>query len=294
MAGNNKAGRLRCHEDTVLFREAVRFTAAETRFLPRLIEKDYFCSLLLHYLTAAVDHLVFKGGTCLAKVHVGFYRLSEDLDFVVPMAVNASRSSRSKRALTIKETIAELPQALDLFRVIDPLRGANNSTQYVAKVGYQSLLGQGEEAIKIEIGLREPLLTPAFSGQAQTLLLNPLSGKGMVEPFKVTCISLHEAMAEKLRAALSRREPAIRDFYDIDFAVRNLGLQLGNEQLLALARQKLSVPGNEQVDVSGDRLAALRRQHESRLKAVLRTKDFEGFDLEHAFAMVADVATRIG
>lgn len=61
---------IRAHEDAVLFREAVSFTAAETGFAPRLIEKDYFCTVLLAYLSAAAGaELVFKGGTCLAKVH---------------------------------------------------------------------------------------------------------------------------------------------------------------------------------------------------------------------------------
>ena len=64
------------HEDPDMFREAVNFTAAETTFLPRLIEKDYFCTLLLRYLSASDGSLVFKGGTCLAKVYAGFYRLS--------------------------------------------------------------------------------------------------------------------------------------------------------------------------------------------------------------------------
>ena len=71
------------HEDAELFREAVRLTQTQTGFAARLIEKDYFCSMLLYYLTQAVGGLVFKGGTCLAKVHVGFYRLSEDLDYAV-------------------------------------------------------------------------------------------------------------------------------------------------------------------------------------------------------------------
>jgi len=74
---------LRLHEDVALFREAVRFTAAETRFAPRLIEKDYLCSVILRHLVPAAPALVFRGGTCLAKVHLGFYRLSEDLDFLV-------------------------------------------------------------------------------------------------------------------------------------------------------------------------------------------------------------------
>jgi len=67
-----------------LFREAIRFTSAETAFSTRLIEKDYFCTLMLSYFSTSAE-MVFKGGTCLAKVHAGFYRLSEDLDFAISM-----------------------------------------------------------------------------------------------------------------------------------------------------------------------------------------------------------------
>jgi len=65
----------RVHRDTVLFREAVDFTAAKTGFSPRLVEKDYFCTVLLANLTTMQSSpLVFKGGTCLAKVYAEFYR----------------------------------------------------------------------------------------------------------------------------------------------------------------------------------------------------------------------------
>jgi hypothetical protein len=71
-------------------------------------------------------------------------------------------------------------------------------------------------------------------------------------------------------------------------------LQLADATLIALVRQKLAVPGNEPVDVSDVRLAALRQQLDSRLKPVLRTKDFKEFHLERAFAMVVDVAGMVG
>jgi predicted nucleotidyltransferase component of viral defense system len=81
---------IKFHEDPVLFLDAVNLTVAETAFTARLIEKDYFCSVLLEHLAAVSGgHLVFKGGTCLAKVHTAFYRLSEDLDFVIPTPVDA-------------------------------------------------------------------------------------------------------------------------------------------------------------------------------------------------------------
>jgi len=63
---------VRVHKDLSLFREAVNFTTVETEFASRLIEKDYFCTVLLAYLAAIDDRLVFKGGTCLAKVHADF------------------------------------------------------------------------------------------------------------------------------------------------------------------------------------------------------------------------------
>jgi len=58
---------VRAHEDPSLFLESVNFTTAETAFASRLIEKDYFCTVLLAYLAGVMDdRLVFKGGTCLA------------------------------------------------------------------------------------------------------------------------------------------------------------------------------------------------------------------------------------
>ena len=91
--------RITLHEDVPLFREAIAFTAAKTGFSQQVIEKDYFCTVLLEDLT---NHggpgLVFKGGTCLAKVHAGFYRLSEDLDFSIQIRNAASRSERGNAA----------------------------------------------------------------------------------------------------------------------------------------------------------------------------------------------------
>ncbi|MDD5170666.1 MAG: nucleotidyl transferase AbiEii/AbiGii toxin family protein, partial [Syntrophales bacterium] len=262
------------HKDPVMFREAVNFTAAQTKFISRLIEKDYFCTVLLDYLAAWDGSLVFKGGTCLAKVHAGFYRLSEDLDFVIPTPVSASRSDRRALSLQLKKAIDQLPTLLDAFRLIEPLKGANNSTQYVAVIGYTSLINRQEETIKIEVGLREPLLTEIISGKAQTILLDPISGDAMMPVVAMPCISLDEAMAEKLRAALSRREAAIRDFFDIDYAIRKLDFSPLASEITELVAEKLAVPGNEPIDVSPYRLETLHRQIESRLKSVLRTSDF--------------------
>lgn len=49
-----------------------------------LLEKDMLLHLLLKELTADQhfrENYVFKGGTCLIKCYLGYYRFSEDLDF---------------------------------------------------------------------------------------------------------------------------------------------------------------------------------------------------------------------
>ena len=281
------------HKDAEIFRDALALTRERTGFAERLIEKDYFCTALLEYLAATANKLVFKGGTCLAKVHANFYRLSEDLDFVIPMPTDAPRAKRSKQATAVKEAVATLPRQIPFFRLVEPLTGANNSTQYNAVIGYASLAGRQEETIKIEVALREPLLLDPLNDLAQTILLDPVSRKPLLKPLEVRCIAKMEAFAEKFRAALSRREVAVRDFFDLDYAVRRLGLQPENPELIDLVRRKLSVPGNEPVDVSANRLAALRQQVGPQLQPVLRAEDFAEFDLERAFQTVATMAAKM-
>ncbi len=202
--------------DADFFRTAVNFTAPRTAFAARLIEKDFFCSMLLEYLASSIDTLVFKGGTCLAKVYAEFCRLSEDLAFVISMPVDAKRAEHNKRAAALKSAVAETAHGLPGFRMVQLLTGANNSTQYIAVVGYRSLIGGQEDFIMVEVGLREPLLTSAQVGSARTILLNPVSDQPLMKPVMLPCISKIEAFAEKFRAAMTRREVAIRDFYDID------------------------------------------------------------------------------
>ncbi len=277
-----------------MFRDALALTREQTGFAARLIEKDYFCTLLLEYLAGASRELVFKGGTCLAKVHANFYRLSEDLDFVIPMPAAAPRSERSQRAKSLKEAIAAISKRLPIFRLIEPLTGANRSTQYHAVVGYASLSAGREDTIKIEVALREPLLLPTVDGLVRTVLLDPVSRRTWVPPLAVRCIAKAEAFAEKFRAALSRREVAARDFFDLDYAVRKLGLRADEAELIGLVRQKLAIRGNDPVDVSEKRQAELRQQVEPQLRAVLRREDFAEFDVERAFRLVADMAIRAG
>lgn len=277
-----------------MFRDALTLTGEQTGFSERLIEKDYFCTLLLAEMARLGGPLVFKGGTCLTKVHADFYRLSEDMDFAIPMATDDPRSQRSRKVAPFKAALDDLPERLPFFRLVQPLTGANSSTQYVGTLAYTSLVSGGDETVKIEIGLREPLLCDVFNGQAKTALLNPVTRQPWLPPVSVLCMARTEAFAEKFRAALSRREAAARDFFDLDYAIRKLGLRVDDTELIRLVRQKLAVAGNEPVDVSDRRWADLRRRVTPQLQPVLRENDFAGFDVDRAFRIVSEMAVRVG
>jgi predicted nucleotidyltransferase component of viral defense system len=286
---------IRWHEEAPEdLRAAIRFTAEETGFAPRLIEKDYFCSVILEALAEADVPLVFKGGTCLAKVHSGFFRLSEDLDFSIPTAPDSTRGDRSRAIAPVKAIVATLPKRIPGIEMLVPLEGHNASTQYNATLGYRSLLAPRTETIAIEIGLREPTLTPPERAHVHTALLHWVQGGALLETFPVRCLTYTEAMAEKLRAALSRKEVAIRDFFDIDHAVRVAGLDVSGAELVRLLRAKLAVPGTGAIDVSSARLNDLRPQLDAHLRPVLRAREFEQFDLDRAFGIVRGVADRLG
>jgi predicted nucleotidyltransferase component of viral defense system len=286
--------RLRWHEDPDAFLDLLTLTAARTGFQVRLVEKDYFCSVLLQYLAASCPGLVFKGGTCLAKVHMEFHRMSEDLDFTIPVPFGSTRSTRSRLADELKRSVSGIERQLSGFRIVTAVNGANNSTQYNAVVAYTSRGGLQEETIKIEAGVREPLMTPAIRGEARTLLLDPGSDRALIPALPLTCLSHAETMAEKLRAALSRRDAAIRDFYDVDHAVHRRSYRVADTAFLTLVRQKLELPGNIAVDLSAARFASLKAQLDTALEPVLRPVDFASFDLDRAFSTVTEVAAALG
>jgi predicted nucleotidyltransferase component of viral defense system len=284
---------IRAHQDPILFREALTYTAASTRFAVRLIEKDYFCTVALAYFVQAGAGLVFKGGTALAKVHMGFYRLSEDLDFTIPMPISATRRQRSQAARALGAAVGKISVMLPEFAVEEALTGSNNSTQYNAVIQYASPLTGQPETIRIEVSLREPLLSGPVGGKARTMVRHPLTDKPLVPDLPVPCIGGTEALAEKFRAALTRREVAIRDFYDLHHASVRLGLKVDNAELIAMVAHKLGVPGNPPMDLGEERVEQLRRQRESRLRPVLRAQDFDAFDLDAAIAIVQQMARKL-
>ena len=279
--------------DPDIFREALSYSEGVTGFTASLIEKDYYCSLILHHVFNRETQLVFKGGTCLSKVYADFYRLSEDLDLVIPVAVDTPRNQRGSKMDPIKGVFDELPKVIPGISISRTFRGYNESRQYIGYLEYPSALLDNQESIKIEIGIREPLLLPSVTGKTRTIVVNPFSGRPLLPIFTLQVMDIKEAYAEKVRAALTRREPAIRDLFDLFYAVRKMELDLDDHDFIFLVKQKLDVPGNIPVDISVEYKQELVGQLEGQLRPVLRPTDFESFDMNKAFEMIVRIAKTV-
>jgi predicted nucleotidyltransferase component of viral defense system len=281
------------HRDPRRFRDALAYSEASRQFRALLIEKDYYCSLVLKELEPLFGaELVFKGGTSLSKVHSDFVRMSEDLDFSISVSPNASPGKRRRAANSFKALFADLVSRSDCFKVAAPLTGHNQSRQYNVRLAYQSAVTGQDEFLKIEVGLREEVLYPPERLAARTLLADPNTDEAVLAPFSVQVLTRQEAYAEKVRAALTRTTPAIRDFFDVDNAVQGGLISPLDEVFVELLERKLSVT-KDPVDLSSARVEKLRNQLDAQLRPVLRQADYDAFLLDRVVALLERVAGKV-
>ncbi len=281
------------HLDERRFRDALTHTEDRRKFRASLIEKDYYCSLVLRDLAPLFGAaLVFKGGTSLSKVHSDFFRLSEDLDFSISVPAAASQAERRKAAAPFKELFAQIVAKSGCFRIADELAAHNQNRQYNARLAYRSSVTAQDDFLKIEVGLREEVLLPPERLPARTLLTDPFTGDAALLPFDVQVLTRREAYAEKVRAALTRREPAIRDFFDVDNAVEGGLLAPLETGFMELLVRKLAVT-KDPVNLTPARAEALQHQLEAELRPVLRQVDYDAFKLDRVLQLLSEVAKRV-
>src|SRR3989339_396469 len=140
-----------------------------------LIEKDFYLNILLSKIN--FEEYVFKGGTCLAKAYLDYFRFSEDLDFTfINQKLWEGKSTKSIKKIC-KEKIDSLGEQLKNmgfnFKFDKADRNfveiGNNNKLVTYKVYYDSVLTGKPSFIKIQINFLEKIIfTP------QTKKLNPL------------------------------------------------------------------------------------------------------------------------
>src|SRR3989338_2397175 len=216
--------------------------AGKLRFRPAIVEKDYYLTVILNQIeTRLSERIVFKGGTLLNKIHLNYHRLSEDLDFTWHGKVG-TRSERSRAIMPIREKMPEFLKPLGLTSEKPEGDGFNNSTQYLFKLKYPSVFMEREESVKLEIALRQPPLDKPVHNVIRHFYQDPFTGEDLFPAGKILSLSLNEAVAEKLKAAMTRRDAAVRDYYDLWYIAES-GFDFHQSSFIKLFKSKLSGEG---------------------------------------------------
>ena len=270
--------------DNKKLKDIINYVADKQGFRPAIIEKDY---RLTRILNAVNEHLsrniVFKGGTLLNKAYLNYHRLSEDLDFSYRNDIDVS--TRGKRSKAIASIRKKMPSFLSFLKLTsdDPEgKGFNNSTQYLFNLQYQSIIMNHEEGIKFEISLRQPSFLPPANVQIKHFYQDPFSREDLFPQGSVLALSLKECVAEKLKAAISRLTPAIRDYYDLGHFIK-IGFDFERPDLLGLVNKKLKLDGYEgdysfNLGLSAQAIEELKRISGSDLTPMIRAD--EEFNLD--------------
>lgn len=268
--------------DREQLKDIIPAIAGKMKFRPAIVEKDYYLTVILNNIEALLtDKIVFKGGTLLNKVHLNYHRLSEDLDFTYNAQFTA-RSQRSKAITPIREKMSSFLKALHLTSDKPEGEGFNNSTQYVFKVKYPSVLRVKDDVIKLEISLRQPPIDKPVHTEIKHFYQDPFTGEDLFPLGKVLSLSWKEAVAEKLKAAISRKDVAIRDYYDL-WHIAEFGFDFYDKKFIKLFKRKVIDEGyagdySKDFGLSADKISLLRKQVDGLLIPVIRAG--EAFDLD--------------
>lgn len=190
-----------------------------------IIEKDWALSYVLLGLASVPElrkELVFKGGTCLRKMYFHGYRFSEDLDFSARSQQPCAQlldQLRDATSVTLERMAEFGPFQMNIRS--KPERDVHPRGQCAFDLHVQfPWMPSPQLKLKIEITANEPILHAI----AERMLIHEFDEEKFAP--SLSCYSLEEVAAEKLRALLQSRKHLVekgwvnnrpRDVYDLAY-----------------------------------------------------------------------------
>lgn len=247
------------------------------------LEKDFLLTVILIFIWRHYKELIFKGWTCLNKIYLDYFRLSEDLDFVV-----INKWNRTERKAILEDYKQRLTKDLAILwlEITDQRTKYNEDRQWIFNFSYTSLIDNSPQNIQIDITMKEKLEIEPASKHIKSIFISKTMEENIFVEHTITCMEFDEIVAEKTRASLTRIQPAIRDFFDVWY-IKNFA-KFDFERIMDLIETKLEESNHEYtIDESFD---LLNKQIETDLKPVLK-KNFE-FDLKEIFEFIKQLKTK--
>lgn len=213
-----------------------------------LIEKDVILHQVLLDLSKNgffSENFLFKGGTCLIKCYLGYYRFSEDIDFtwknqgqfrgMSQKGIRRYLSSAIGEVGTIFEGVAE-NRGLD-FKCVKSNRnyvelGGGNKT-VTFKIWYDSEILNRRSFFKVQINFVEDMHFPGVRNELKSLLGKPATELKALFPseygeyakrMRFDTYDVREILSEKVRSILTRRGAKARDFVDVYLMSKKFGI----------------------------------------------------------------------
>jgi predicted nucleotidyltransferase component of viral defense system len=277
--------------DRELLADLCREVAANEGVQPFAVEKDFYLTRLIWALAQEFgDRLLLKGGTLLSKVDLGYRRMSEDVDLVIPGAPTRHGGINATATNPVRDALRRLAPIVGLRLENHNGESSERGARVIWTLKYDSSFGP--QSIDVEVAIRPVLQSPRRATLRQ-LLSDPLAG----DYSEAYCWALDadEARAEKVRAAFTRRE--IRDYYDLDQLLR-AGKDFMSEPFRALVDKKLAELQapllSDQPDSFGMTAAQQRQlntQTRKGLQAVVRAGE-ESFGLDAMLAKFNEIWRR--
>lgn len=193
------------------------------------------------------DNYAFKGGTCLTKCYLGYYRFSEDLDFTF---LNQDRFAHKSEKQIRKIISVELDQVITILERfckrlgLDFVNDKSNQRYFefgagnkfmTIKLYYNSVELNKESFLKLQISFIESLLFPIKEKKANNLISNndtsikfliPSGTEWVLKIPLVNCYDIKEILSEKIMAILTRRGVKSRDFIDVYLIIKAQNLNI--------------------------------------------------------------------
>lgn len=276
----------------MLIKDKTNITATE------LIEKDFYLNILLSKLN--FEEYVFKGGTCLAKAYLDYFRFSEDLDFTfINQKLWEGKSTKSIKKVC-KEKIDAFGEQLKKvgfdFKFDKADRNfveiGNNNKLVTFKVYYYSILTGKPSFIKIQINFLEKIIFTPQTKELNSLINNSQFTKedqiyfkeflDFYKTIKIKVYDIKEIVTEKFRSILTRKAIKSRDAIDLLFIYQKFKIR--PQDILKETKEKLLYSINsyekykDNLILARDKIQTLEFQYNEVRPLVIKPFNKDDFD----------------
>ncbi len=278
------------------------------KYADKLLEKDFYLTALLGWISKKLPMLSFKWWTCLNKIHFPYFRLSEDLDFSISLEddIVDSVGKRKKFSTFVREKLEEIRDVMwrsmhkKYWRIAGSEQLKDITNSYLQYTFWYTSIYWWEDTIEVEVMYMYKQYADSVMLPIQDVYDDLVYNERVFPNQQIKCIDISEMIAEKSRAALTRNPQAIRDYYDLWYLVYKKWYKL--EDYIKIIDYKCRdasylwtiesfTPSKNEPDTTVETLPYLQESISTDLEPVLST--LWEFDLDKIYTRLLEIHTQL-